>query len=1325
MGDRYLLKTFKNYLVMKINKSVVLLLLFIFQHSLIFSQLQPVILSDNYWFNSQSACIDKNDAVSILYAGSSSGLHLFSSGNGCFSRETLNDSTNIKETAITADMEGNLHIVFSVVDISQWPYVSRLYYQNNKGGSWSVPKRISWSDAGMAFMHIFCDTLGYLHVGYATGGVARFGRLVYITNKSGNWVYYEPNDEIQVYDNMAMALDRGGHVHFAFYGFTNELGPGYLSNAPGHGFSNPEEIHPDWRGGQMENSYISIAIDTLGYVHIAYSGDTKTDPPQAYFQNPLYATDKSGSWENTKLDEGASAAGGCHILIDSLNRPQVCYGDKPDDVVRLAVKTGNDWSYQTVHSPMDPGKIIHLLKSNGDDIYLLGDWTSLTLITGGITSGATIDPASLSFGKTDVYSDTTAQITLKNTGVLPLTICGAKIFGRDAIDFSASSPSGVLSQGDSVVINVTFRPLSGGQKSAGLSISCSDIELTADLISLSGEGLPVYTQWAYAFGGPYFDFGRSAHPVSDGGYLVTGSINPTGDSNSNYGWIMKLDFAGNLEWSYEYDNEELRGDINDACEIIIDGKLVGYAFTGYIFYPMRKDVIIGRIDLDGNPVWSKTIGGDWIDVGHCVSMSYDQQLIFGGMCGSPSLGATDHDSPWIIKTDLDGQIQWQQIYTGGNHIPELPQDRFIIRPSIDSGLVVLGVHSTWNDPDQNIWVDRDGWLLKLDSNGEIEWQTRFGVTKNEYFDVPNSITELIGVDNTCSGYMITGRFPTARGNVGSYFGIPWGKGKTSLYKFSPSGNLEWLKLYNEGEYSLARAVKQIDSSTVVVAGITYNPEEDYQGIFLMGLDLDGDIAWKSHYDGFKSLDKSPVETIDLCTDKGFILSGSTSAYGAGMTDLLVIKTDSLGHIPGCNLMSEPVLTVENYPDADKLVTSTSKYMLVTNALSQDVSLSVHQFTPVITLACSYAPPIDTDEDGIDDDEESGPDKDDPSYDGNTDGTPDRSQNNVCSFHTATGEYITLASPEGTKLVGVGPQPNPDPVFGPEGTEFYYDFFSFMVTGLEPGGSADVMLYLPSDARPGSYFKYGLQEGPVESMWYEFMYNDTTGAEINDNIITLHFTDGLRGDDDIEENGIIFDIGAPAWIMAPEMLMSRDTIMFDSILIGTDQSRTLIIDNGGELDLVIDSLKLAGPDSLSYEVTELLNEVISPQENINIPVRFIPSETGVKIGYLRFYTNDYDTVVVLKGFGKDQTTSIEEQRAVNREVLLYPNPSEGRVFVVLPEEFINSGYRMITVRNILGEKVISGNYMPEQTLDIKDLPAGIYFISVDINGYHFSGKLIRK
>ena len=47
-------------------------------------------------------------------------------------------------------------------------------------------------------------------------------------------------------------------------------------------------------------------------------------------------------------------------------------------------------------------------------------------------------------------------------------------------------------------------------------------------------------------------------------------------------------------------------------------------------------------------------------------------------------------------------------------------------------------------------------------------------------------------------------------------------------------------------------------------------------------------------------------------------------------------------------------------------------------------------------------------------------------------------------------------------------------------------------------------------------------------WYEFMYGTATetGAEIDGNMITLHFVDGQRGDDIPLQDGRIIDQGGP-------------------------------------------------------------------------------------------------------------------------------------------------------------------------------------------------------
>lgn len=169
---------------------------------------------------------------------------------------------------------------------------------------------------------------------------------------------------------------------------------------------------------------------------------------------------------------------------------------------------------------------------------------------------------------------------------------------------------------------------------------------------------------------------------------------------------------------------------------------------------------------------------------------------------------------------------------------------------------------------------------------------------------------------------------------------------------------------------------------------------------------------------------------------------------------------------------------------------------------------------------------DDDNDGISDVvEDAGPN----SGDGNDDGILDSRQDNVATFTTVEDPtYVTLATPSGTSLSGCQATGTPSPADAPSNVAFAYGFFSFTLTGVEPGGSTSLTLYLPTDANVNTYYKYGPTPAGTDDHWYTFAYDGTTGAQINQNIITLHFVDGGRGDDDLDANGLIVDIGGPGW-----------------------------------------------------------------------------------------------------------------------------------------------------------------------------------------------------
>ncbi|MFO7852094.1 MAG: T9SS type A sorting domain-containing protein, partial [Bacteroidales bacterium] len=173
-------------------------------------------------------------------------------------------------------------------------------------------------------------------------------------------------------------------------------------------------------------------------------------------------------------------------------------------------------------------------------------------------------------------------------------------------------------------------------------------------------------------------------------------------------------------------------------------------------------------------------------------------------------------------------------------------------------------------------------------------------------------------------------------------------------------------------------------------------------------------------------------------------------------------------------------------------------------------------------------PTDIDYDGVTNSEESGPDGSDDDYDGNNDGLPDNQQSNVASFHTYDGAgYVTIETDAGIQLKDVSAGDNPSPEDQPEDFEFPIGFFDFTLTGIDTAGSAAVTLHIPDGMAPETYYKYAQTLEDPDPHWYEFLYDEETGADIKTDRIILHFVDGARGDEDLAENGAIKDIGGPA------------------------------------------------------------------------------------------------------------------------------------------------------------------------------------------------------
>ena len=101
-----------------------------------------------------------------------------------------------------------------------------------------------------------------------------------------------------------------------------------------------------------------------------------------------------------------------------------------------------------------------------------------------------------------------------------------------------------------------------------------------------------------------------------------------------------------------------------------------------------------------------------------------------------SFGAGGTDF-WVLKLDSEGLVEWQCTYGGaGNDYANC------IQQTSDGGYIVAG------DTESFGAGGYDAWILKLDSSGNIDWQNTYGGTGNEYANCIQQTSE--------GGYVLAG-----------------------------------------------------------------------------------------------------------------------------------------------------------------------------------------------------------------------------------------------------------------------------------------------------------------------------------------------------------------------------------------------------------------------------------------------------------------------------------------------------------------------------------------------------------------------------------------
>ena len=329
-------------------------------------------------------------------------------------------------------------------------------------------------------------------------------------------------------------------------------------------------------------------------------------------------------------------------------------------------------------------------------------------------------------------------------------------------------------------------------------------------------------EWAVSMGGNYIDYGYSITTDDSGNVYTTGSFSGTVDFDPGAGtlnltsagsddiFVQKLDPNGNLIWAKSMGGTY--GDIgysittDDSGNVYTTGSFSGTVDfdpgAGILFLTSTGDldIFIQKLDLNGNLLWAKSMGGTSNDQGNSITTDANGNVYTTGYfrgivdfdpgAGTLNLTVVGADDIFIQKLDPNGNLLWAKIMGGfsfdygysiatddSGNVYTTGYFRGIV--DFDPGADTLNLTSAGSD---------DIFVQKLDPNGNLIWAKIMGGVNSEY---GYSIT----TDDSGNVYT-TGRFwGTADFDPGAGILNLTSAGYSDIFiqKLDPNGNLIWGK----------------------------------------------------------------------------------------------------------------------------------------------------------------------------------------------------------------------------------------------------------------------------------------------------------------------------------------------------------------------------------------------------------------------------------------------------------------------------------------------------------------------------------------------------
>lgn len=339
----------------------------------------------------------------------------------------------------------------------------------------------------------------------------------------------------------------------------------------------------------------------------------------------------------------------------------------------------------------------------------------------------------------------------------------------------------------------------------------------------------------------------------------------------------------------------------------INTRFISFLLVVTLFFSCSKDKEVVNINGEaesaflGEVEWIKNFGGSGEDTAQAIVSTADGGYAILGYSNSTDGDLTNKitavNDYWLLKIDADGNLQWNKTYGGSKD----DRGQSLVQTK-DGGYALTGYAMSDDGDGSNNEGFHDNWILKLDAQGNIEWEKSFGFSGHDHsYDILQTddggfffvgfldVTSARADGNTEKGNSLT------RHGVGEFWGT----------KIDAKGNLQWRGYFGGTNNDRAHAVVQADDGGFVLSGFTESDDFDISNtrgsydFWIVKVDNNGNLLWENSFGGSGIEISQDIAKTD---DGGYIITGNTFSSDTdvsknnGESDIWLIKIDATGNL---------------------------------------------------------------------------------------------------------------------------------------------------------------------------------------------------------------------------------------------------------------------------------------------------------------------------------------------------------------------------------------------------------------------------------------------